>query len=128
MEVWGFDGCTYVRDEGELLARLRSDRRGPDGAFVLSHGGAESVWVHIHGDAAFLWFQPDRDGRHPGFVPDGMWPGEQRSVRFPQTSGFPADAIEVPWWQLVPVETAYRTAAEFLRSPEPPASIVWFEL
>ena len=93
LEVWGFDGCSRVRDEGELLARLRSDRRGPDGAFVLSHGGAESLWVHVHGDAAFLWFQPARDGRHPGFVPDGMWPGERRGVRFLQTSGYPADAI-----------------------------------
>lgn len=128
MEVWGFDGCTQVREEGELLARLRSDRRGPDGAFILSHGGAESLWVHIHGDAAFLWFQPERDGRHPGFVPDGMWPGERRGVRFLQTSGFPSDAIEVPWWQLVPVEAAYQAAVAFLHTPERPASVSWFEL
>jgi hypothetical protein len=104
LEVWGFDGCTQVRDEGDLLARLRSDRRGPDGAFVLSHGGDESLWVHIHSDAAFLWFLPDRDGKHPGFVPDGMWASERSSVRFLQTSGYLADAIEVPWWQLVSVE------------------------
>src|SRR4051812_17483656 len=63
LELWGFDGCTQVRDEGDLLAWLRSDRRGPDGAFVLSHGGRESLWLPVHGDAAFLWFLPDRDGR-----------------------------------------------------------------
>jgi hypothetical protein len=122
LEVWDFDGCTHVRDERELLARLRSDRRGPDGACILSHGGAESLWVHVHGTAAFL------DGKHPGFVPDGMWPGQRRGVRFLQTSGFPADAIEVPWWQLLPVEAAYRAAVEFLRSPERPTSVSWFEL
>lgn len=126
--MWGFDGCTHVREEGELLARLRSDRRGPDGAFVLSHGGPESLWVHVHGGAAFLWFQPDRDGRHPGFVPDGMWAGERRSVGFLQTSGFPADAIEVAWWQLVPVEAAYRAAVEFLHGPGRPGSVSWLEL
>lgn len=128
MEVWGFDGCAHVRDEGGLLARLRSDRRGPDGAFILSHGGPESLCVHIRGDAAFLWFQPDRDGRQPGFVPDGMWASERQSIRFLQSSGSQADAIEVPWWQLVPVEAAYRAAVEFLHSSERPASVSWFEL
>jgi hypothetical protein len=117
-----------VCDEAELLARLRSDRRGPDGAFILSHGGAASLWVHIHGDAAFLWFQRDREGTHPGFVPDKMWSGERRGVRFLLTSGCLADSIEVPWWQLVPVEAAYRAAVEYLHSPERPVSVTWFEL
>ena len=128
MEVWGFDGCDQAHDVNDLLALLRSDRRGPDGAFVLSHGGDESLWVHVHGDTAFLWFLPGRDGKHPGFVPDGMWAGERSSVRFLLTTGFPADAIEVPWWQLVPVEAAYRAATEYLRSPGRPSSMSWFEL
>lgn len=128
MEVWSFDGCAHVRDEDELLAQLRSVRRGPDGAFVLSHGGSESLWIHFHGDTAFLWFQPNRAGTHAGFVPNGMWQGEQRQVRFLQTSGFQADAIEVPWWQLVSSETAYRAAVEFLRSSELPPSVTWLAL
>jgi hypothetical protein len=49
----------------ELLARLRSVRRGDDGAFILDHGQGGSLWVHIS-DVAFLWFCPDRDGKHPG--------------------------------------------------------------
>lgn len=128
MEVWSFDGCAHVRDEGELLAQFRSVRRGPDGAFILSHSGNESLWVHFYADAAFLWFQPNRDGAHAGFVPNGMWQGAQNAVRFLQTSGFQADAIEVPWWQLVSVEVAYRAALEFLHSPELPKSVTWFAL
>jgi hypothetical protein len=128
LEVQGFDGSTEVLDERELLARLKSHYRGPDAAFVLSHGGNGSLWVHIHGDAAFLWFSPDGDGGHPGFVPDGMWGGEQCGVRFLQTSGTVADSIEVPWWQLVPVEAAYRAAVEYLQSPERPSSVSWVEL
>jgi hypothetical protein len=128
LELWGFDGCSQVQRDDELLARLRSDRRGSDGAFILSHGGDESLWLFIHGDDAFLWFLPDRDGKHPGFVPDGMWGSERRGVRFLQTSGTLADAIEVPGWQLVPVEAAYRAAVEYLHSPERPASVSWFEL
>ncbi|MFO0799459.1 MAG: hypothetical protein U0804_18475 [Gemmataceae bacterium] len=128
MEVEGFDGSTQVRDEVDLLTRLRSDRRGPDGAFVLSHGGDESLWVHIHGDAAFLWFLPHRDGTHPGFVAGGMWSGERRRVRFLQTNGTLADSIVVQWSQLVPVEAAYRAVVEYLNSPEKPASVSWFEL
>ncbi|MGL4463306.1 MAG: hypothetical protein ACRC1K_14250 [Planctomycetia bacterium] len=128
MELWGFDGCTYVCDEADLLIRLQSDRRGLDGAFVLSHGGDESLWVHIHGDAAFLWYLPHRDGAHPGFVADGMWSGERRRVRFLQTSGTLADSIDVQWSQLVPVAAAYRAAVEYLHSPVNPASVSWFEL
>ncbi len=128
MDVESFDGSTSVRDEAGLLTRLRSDRRGPDGAFVLSHGGDESLSVHIHGDAAFLWFLPHPDGTHPGFVADGMWSGERCSVRFLQTDGSLADSIDVHWSQLVPVEAAYRAAVEYLHSPEKPASVSWFEL
>jgi Immunity protein Imm1 len=128
VEVLDFDGSCLVERDDELLARLRSVRRGPDGAFVLSHGGAESLWVHINGEAAFLCFFPDRDGGHPGFVPDGMWSGGQREVRFLLVRGDEASAIRVPWGRLVPVDVAYRAAVEFLHSPTLPASVRWFEL
>ena len=82
MKVLDFDGTCRVERDDELLARLRSVRRGADGAFILDHGRGESLWVHINGNAAFLCFFPDRNGGHPGFVPDGMWPGDRRDVRF----------------------------------------------
>lgn len=128
MELWDFDGCCQVEGDDELLAHLRSVRRGHYGAFILSHGGNESLWVHINGDAAFLWYLPDRDSKHPGFVPDGMWEREHHNVRFLQTSAIEADAINVGWWQLLPVDAAYRAAAEYLHSSSLPASVSWFEL
>ena len=39
MEVLDFDGACRVERDDELLARLRSVRRGADGAFILDHGG-----------------------------------------------------------------------------------------
>src|SRR5262245_1446414 len=81
-EVLDFDGACRVERDDELLARLRSVRRGADGAFILDHGGGGSLWVHINGDVAFLWFCPDRNGSHPGFVSDGMWSTDRRDVRF----------------------------------------------
>src|SRR5216117_1797895 len=100
MDLWDFDGYCQVERDDELLARLRSVRRDPDGAFILSHGGDESLWVHVQGSAAFVCFFPDRDGKHPGFVTDGMWPDEQRDVQFLLVNGTQADSIIVPWWQL----------------------------
>src|SRR6266700_3777939 len=106
MELWDFDGCHQVNQEEDLLKRLQSTRRGLDRAFILSHDGDEALWTHFHGDAAFLWFLPHNDGKHPGFVPDGMWSGEKVDVRFLQTNGTLADSIVVPWWQLVPAGAA----------------------
>jgi hypothetical protein len=128
VEVLDFDGSCEVKRDDELLARLRSARRGSDGAFVLHHGGEESLWVHVNGDAAFLCFFPDRNGGHPGFVPDKLWLGERREVRFRLVGGSEGDRITVPWWQLVPPEVAYRAAVEFLHSPALPRSVSWFEL
>src|SRR5262249_34707353 len=82
MNVLDFDGQCQVEDEEHLLARLRSVRRGADAAFILDHGGDESLWIHINGGAAFLWFCPGTDPPHAGFVPNEMWPGERRDVRF----------------------------------------------
>lgn len=128
MNLLDFDGECQVERDDELLARPRSVRRGPDGAFILDHGGDESLWVHINGDAAFLWFCPDREGRHPGYVPDGMWSGDRRDVRFQLVGGSEADAIGVPSRQLLSVDAAYRAAIEFLHSPSLPATVKWFEL
>ncbi len=128
MEVLDFDGACRVERDDELLARLRSVRREADGAFILDHGGGGSLWVHINGDAAFLWFCPDTDGSHPGFVPDGMWSGDRRDVRFLLVGGDEPDSIIVRWSQLLPVDAAYRPAIEYLHSPSPPASVTWFEL
>jgi len=116
-----------VHQDDELLVRLRSVRRGADGAFILDHGGGGALFVHIHGDAAFLWFQPDTED-HPGFVPNGMWSGDHHDVRFLQVNGTESDAIFVPWWQLLPVDAACRAAIEYLHSPTLPTSVTWFEL
>jgi hypothetical protein len=126
MRVEDFDGTCEIFGEDELLARLRSVRRGEDGAFVLSHGGEESLWVHINGDTAFLCFFP-RDG-HPGFVPVGMWATRRSDVRFLQVDGGEGSAIWISWDQLLPVEAAYQAAVDFLHSPSPPESASWSEL
>ena len=128
MQVTDFDGSFQVQSADELLARLRSVRRGDDGAFVLDHGGPESLWLHVKGDAAFVWFCIDPATGRAGFVPDGMWAGAREGVQFRLVGGSAADDIEVPWWQLLPPETAYRAAVEYLHSPARPASVSWFEL
>jgi len=127
MEVLDFDGSGDVRDENGLLRRLRSVRRGEFGAFVLSNGES-ALWVHINGEAAYLWYLANSNERHPGWVPDGMWTEEQGEFKFMIVGGYDADAIFPPWWQLVPKETAYRAAVEFLHSPGRPRCINWFEL
>jgi len=128
VEVLDFDGACRVERDDELLARLRSVRRGADGAFILDHGGGESLWVHINGDAAFLWFCPNTNGSHPGFVSDGKWSKDRRDVRFLLVGGDEGSSISVRWWQLLPVDAAYRAAVEYLHSPSRPASVTWFEL
>jgi hypothetical protein len=128
VELLDFDGTCRVEDIERLLARLRSVRRGVDGAFILSHDRKASLWVHIHEDVAFLCYFPDNEGRHPGFVPDGMWAGAQREVRFRLVGGGESDSISVAWWQLLPVEAAYRAATEYLQSPSRPPSVTWFDL
>src|SRR3954469_16850377 len=101
MNMLCFDCACQVESDDELLTRLRSVRRNADGAFILDHGRDESLWVHINGDAAFVWFCPDNDGKHPGYVPDGMWSRDHRDVRFLLVGGTEADSISPPWCQLV---------------------------
>lgn len=128
MEVHDFDGQHHAGRDEELIARLRSIRRGQDGAFILSHGGKESLFVHINGEAAFLGYFPDCDGQRPMSVPDGMWVDEQPDTRFLQVDGTESNAIWVSWTQLVPVDVAYQAAAEFMNSPALPPSVRWLEL
>src|SRR5262245_41344576 len=47
VRVTDFDASCVVERDDDLLTRLRTVRRGADGAFVLDHGGPESLWVHI---------------------------------------------------------------------------------
>lgn len=61
-------------------------------------------------------------------VPDGMWTGERDSVRFLMTTGYEGDAIYPTREQLVPVETVYQAAVEFLHSPSAPQTINWIVL
>src|SRR5215467_9865268 len=116
VEVLDFEGACRVERDDELMARLRSVRRGADGAFILDHGGSGSLWVHINGDVAFLWFCPNRNDSHPGFVSDGKWSKDRRDVRFLLVGGDEASSISVPWWQLLPVDAAYSAAVEYLHS------------
>jgi hypothetical protein len=78
--------------------------------------------------AAFLGFFPSKHGGHPGFVPGKVWPGERVAARFLSVGGTEADAITAPRWQPVPVEVAYRAAAEYLHTPARPQSVRRFEL
>jgi hypothetical protein len=95
-----------------------------DAAFILSHGGKDSLWIHINGDAGWLWFSPAED--HPGFVPDGMWTGEHRDVEFLMTSGF--RELTILWQQLVPLDVAYGAATEYFKTRVQPSCVKWLEL
>jgi hypothetical protein len=128
VNVRDFDGACHPQNKDELLARLSSVRRGSDGAFVLDHGEDQSLYVHIHETIAFLWYCPNKDGTHPGFVPDRMWTGNHGAVEFRMVSEYLADSITVQSWQLVPLEVAYKAAVEFMLSPVLPESVSWFEL
>jgi hypothetical protein len=128
VNISDFDGAFQVKSDDELLTHLRLVRRDADGAFILDHGREESLWVHINGEVAFLWFCPDTDGKHPGYVPDGMWSGDHGEDRFLLVGGTEADSIWPVWHQLVTIEASYQAVIEFLHSPSLPPSVSWFEL
>ena len=128
MKVCDFDGECRVDTDAALLTRLRSVRRGLDGAFILSHDSDSALWVHINGEAAFLGYFPNQNGGHPVFVPHEMWTGEQRDVRFLLVGGDEGSAIQVLWYQLVPLEVAYQAAVDYLHSPTLPRLVRWLEM
>ena len=129
------DTLLPVNAPDELVAHLRSVRKGPYGAFILWHGDnpdavtGPSLFVHMNNDLAYLWFVADPNGDHPGFQPTGMAPADcPERVHFVQTDGFEEAGITMDRNWLVSVDVAYEAAAEFLKEPVLPASIEWFEL
>jgi hypothetical protein len=119
-----------VHSPAELIAHLRSTRKGIYGAFILCHDETgPSLFIQINNDLAYLHFFPDDQGRHPGFQPTGMSPADcPESVYLMQDDGFEANGDTMPGYALVSVDVAYRAAAEFLHEPVLPPSISWFEL
>jgi hypothetical protein len=126
-----------VHDIDEMLAHLRSKRRGVYGAFILWHGttgewhgeAGPSLLVHINNDLAFLYFLPDHNGEHPGFEPTGMSPPDcPASVHFMQTDGIEEAGLTISRDCVISTDRAYKAAAEFFKDPVLPACIRWFEL
>ncbi len=129
MEVEDLAGRVSVDRENELEHRLRSIRKGDYGAAVLSHNDRLSLCILINNNVAYLHFFPDKTGRHPGYQPTGMsLEFCDLQVHFLQIDGGEADSINMPCSTLVPVETAYKAAREFLREAALPPSISWIEL
>jgi hypothetical protein len=127
VNISDFEGTIEVECVDDLLSRLYQMRFGQYGMFILSHGGETSLWLHINRDVAFLWYLP-RQQSHPGYVPDGMWLGEQKDVQFLLVGGDEGNAIWVAWWQLLAVDAAYGAAVEYFQSQSLPPSVNWFEL
>ena len=81
-----------VTTEAELLARLRSVRRGRYGAFFLYHVVRHPfLSIQFNGDIAYLHYFPSEN--HPGFQPRGVTPENcSEHVHFLQTDGGEADS------------------------------------
>jgi hypothetical protein len=129
MYVDDFDcNANLVTTEADLLARLRTVRRGLYGAFFLYHEHPHPMLsVQFNGDVAYLHFFPSDD--HPGYQPCRMTPdGCDGDVHFLQTNGTEADSFDMPNDTLVSADDAYVAAAEFFRSADLPPSVSWFEL
>jgi hypothetical protein len=130
MHIDDFDGRTTVHDSSKLVAHLASVRRGPYGAFILSHtDDGPSLWVHINGDVAYLHFFPDNSGDHAGFQATDMTPPKcDEEVHFLQTDGGEGASFDMWRGALVPVVVAYEAASEFLAAPARPPRVIWAEL
>ena len=132
MIVEDFDGTSTIDCDDELLARLRSVRRGSFGAFILSHAAdGASLWVHLNGHVAYIHYFPPGARSHAGFQPlDGPFtstsPDEE--IRFVQVDGSEADGFSMAPEFLVPANVAYAVVREFLWNSALPDSIVWQEL
>lgn len=130
MEVLDLAGRTEVACAVDLEERLRSARKGSDGAFVLSHErDGPSLWLHLNGGVAYLHYFPNNEGKHPGYQATGMSPPDcAQEVRFKIVGGFEGDAIIMPRGTLVPTAVAFQAAKEFLHNAALPKSVSWIEL
>ncbi len=128
MQLHDFDGSVAISTEDDLLALLKTNRRGDYGAFILSHTeNYPALFVHLNRDVAYLHYCPV--DRHPGYQPHDMTPdGCPENVHFLQTEGSEADSIDMPDYALVSAATAYDAAVEFFRSSALPQTISWIEL
>jgi hypothetical protein len=127
MRVFDLDGQFETADEIELIARLRSVRRGAYGAFLLSHADEYPYMsVHFNGDLAYIGYYPSEG--HPPYVPSGMSPVDSDDdVRFALVGGTAADDIYACAQEVIPDSLAIRAACQFLASDAPPDSIKWQE-
>jgi len=131
MYVHDLDGWAQIDRPEDLLSRLRSVRKGPYGAFILSHDDiGPSLWIHINGNVAYLhFFLESQSTSHPGFQAWGMFPeGCEDRVRFVQIDGGEGASITMPKQTLVSLEAAYKAATEFIHMPTLPSSIRWSAL
>ena len=128
MQLYDFDGSVIISNEGDLLTRLKSVRRGNYGAFELSHeNDFPALFVEFNRNIAYMHYFPAEE--HPGYQPKDMTPdGCPNVVHFLPIKGSEADSIDMPDYALVSAETAYAVAVEFFRSPDLPRSVSWFEL
>src|SRR5215468_6637098 len=125
MYVHDLEGLVQIDRPEDLLSRLRSVRKGPYGAFILSRDDiGPSLWIHINRNVAYLhFFLETQSTSHPGFQ---AW-GKDR-VHFVQIDGGEGDSITMPKQTLVSLEAAYKAATEFFNISTLPSSIRWSEL
>jgi hypothetical protein len=135
MMVNSCDGEARVRSQKDLVRRLKSNRKGDYGAFILSHGKVgPSLWIHIRKELACLHYFPDPDYLiHAGYHPTGMTPaGCKRKVRFrvlpSRIEDFGGAYFTESPESLVSLSDAVIAAKEFFKDARLPASIQWLEL
>jgi len=136
MLIFDFEGEGRISQEAELVQRLRTLRKGKYGAFILSHAADAALikdgpylYVHTAGDLGYVHYFKGGEDSHAGFQPAAHEPITTESpVRFLQTDGTEADAIELPAEIVISAELAHRAAVEFFHRPELPHSVTWFEL
>jgi hypothetical protein len=75
MYVADLEGEIAVDRQDELVARLRSVRKGRYGAFVLQHDDTgPMLCVHMNNDVAYLWFVTDHTASIQASMPRGCRP------------------------------------------------------
>jgi hypothetical protein len=131
MYVDDLEGLVQIDRLEDLLSRLHSVRKGPYGAFFLSHDDVgPSLWIHINRNVAYLhFFLESQSTSDPGFQAWGMFPeGCEDRVHFVQIDGGEGASITMPKQTLVSLEAAYKAGTEFFHIPTLPSSIRWSKL